>query len=143
MTTSCQKVFLSSLQKKRKKERKEKKRKILSCLFTRLYRDLFRHQTGPFFLLGTVLQGFLPYSARKAMRILVSGETSFGSEVERQQLVCNMADSGCNFCPHLLLARTRQGFLDCQRGWSFIAVFKAGRSRTRFITLMSLCHDGG
>jgi len=137
MTTSYKKALLSL------PPEKKEKRKVLSCLFTRLYPDLFRHRTGPFFLWGPVLQGFLHYSARKAMRILVRAETSFGSEVELQQLVGNTADSGCDFCLHSLLARTRQEFLDCQRGWSFIAVFKAGRSRTRFITLMSLCHDGG
>lgn len=67
-------------------EKKRKKEKNLSFLFYEVDLDRLRHRTGPFFLLGPVLQGFLHhYLARKAMRILVRGETSFGSEVERQQ----------------------------------------------------------
>lgn len=67
------------------KKNEKKKKPLLSFLrgFIGIY---FAVELGLFFLLlDPVLQGFLHYSARKAMKILVRGETSFGSEVERQQ----------------------------------------------------------
>lgn len=78
MTTSYKKALLSLPPDKKRK--KEKSSLVFSQGFIRIY---FAIELGFFFLWGPVLQGFLHYSARKAMRILVRGETSFGSEVER------------------------------------------------------------